>query len=82
MGIAIDAGGNVFIAGASRIRKITAAGVISTVAGSDARGFSGDGAQATSTELINPNAVTVDAAGNLFISDSGNHRIRKVTFAP
>jgi sugar lactone lactonase YvrE len=84
MGIAVDAAGDLFIAdyGNNRIRKVTTAGVISTVAGSDTRGFSGDGGPATSAQLADPWSVATDTAGNLFIADTSNHRIRKVAGGP
>jgi trimeric autotransporter adhesin len=80
-GIAIDSAGNLFIVdtGNNRVRKVTPAGVISTVAGSGASGFSGDGGLATSATLSSPADVTVDVAGSLFISDTGNNRVRKVS---
>jgi trimeric autotransporter adhesin len=81
VGIAIDAQGNLFIADYSnqRIRKTTAAGVISTVAGNGTAGFSGDGGQATSAQLNQPWGVAVDSSGNLFVADLMNNRVRKVT---
>jgi uncharacterized protein (TIGR03437 family) len=80
-GIAADGAGNLFIAdtGDNRIRKVTPAGTISTVAGNGTSGFGGDGGPATSAELNNPISVAVDVAGNLFIADFENNRIRKVT---
>ena len=87
-GIAVDASGNLFIADTlnNRIRKVSASGIITTVAGNPPRcnlsscgGFSGDGGQATSAELNYPQDVAVDASGNLFIADSKNGRIRKVS---
>jgi sugar lactone lactonase YvrE len=80
-GIALDAAGNLFIADSenNRIRKVTPDGVISTVAGNGTSGFSGDGGAATSASLSNPQGVTFDSAGNLFIADSDNNRIRKMT---
>jgi hypothetical protein len=80
-GVAVDTSGNVFIADTNnaRIRKVTPDGVISTVAGMWPLGFSGDGGPATLAQLNQPQAVAVDANGNLFIADWGNHRIRKVT---
>jgi len=79
--VAVDASGNLFIADAAnnRIRKVTPDGVISTVAGNGTQGFGGDGGPATSAQLSNPESVAVDVAGNLFIADTGNNRIRMVT---
>ena len=86
-GLALDRSGNLFFAetgdftGANRgyrVRKVSAAGIISTVAGSDARGFSGDGGPATQARLDTPFGVAVDTAGNLFIADHDNYRVRKV----
>ena len=61
------------------IRRVdVSTGIITTVAGNGVRGYLGDGVVATTTQLNAPNGVAVDAAGNLFIADSGNHRIRRV----
>src|SRR5205814_404809 len=80
-GVAVDAAANLFIADSNnnRVRKITAGGVISTVAGNGTSGFSGDGGPATSAQLSGPYSVAVDAIGNLFISEPGNQRVRRVT---
>jgi len=80
-GVAVDTSGNLFIADENnfRIRKVTSDGLISTVAGNGVPGFGGDGGPATSAELKYPSGVVVDGAGNLFIVDSENDRIRKVT---
>jgi sugar lactone lactonase YvrE len=80
-GVAVDAAGNLYIADSNneRIRKVSAAtGVISTVAGNGAIGFSGDGGPATAATFYDPSGVTVDSSGNLYIADIGNNRIRKV----
>ena len=79
-GVAVDGAGNLYIADASnhRIRKVDSTGTITTIAGSGERGFSGDGDPATEAQLNYPWGVAVDGAGNLYIGDSGNHRIRKV----
>ena len=80
--VALDGSGNLYIAdyGNSRIRKITSSsGFITTVAGSAAAGFTGDGGLATSAELYGPWGVYVDSSGNLFIADTLNNRIREVT---
>jgi NHL repeat len=80
VGVDIDASGNLYVTewGNDRVRKVTPAGIISTVAGSGTEGFSGDGGPATAAQLSSPADVAVDGAGNLFIADFGNNRIRKV----
>ncbi len=81
-GLAFDSVGNLYIAdtGNDRVRKIDTSGIITTVAGSSGvGGFGGDGGPATSALLNYPVGVAVDAAGNLFIADSLNSRIRKVS---
>ena len=79
--VAVDASGNLYIAdtGANRIRKVSPSGIITTVAGNGSGGYSGDGGPATSATLNNPYGLAVDAFGNLYISDSNNARIRKVS---
>jgi sugar lactone lactonase YvrE len=80
--VALDAQGNLFIAdyGNNRVRRIAAAtGTITTVAGTGVAGSTGDNGPATAARLSGPKSVVVDQAGNLYISDTGNHRIRKVS---
>ena len=80
-GLAVDAAGNIYIAdsGNHRIRVIEAAtGLISTAVGTGMASFGGDGGMATAATLNNPQAVAFDTAGNLFIADSGNFRVRMV----
>ena len=77
-GVAVDGVGNLFIVDSpSRVRKVSPDGIITTVAGNGTNGFSGDGGPAAGALLLNPVGVAVDAAGNLFIADSG--RVRKVS---
>jgi sugar lactone lactonase YvrE len=79
-GLVVDSAGNIFVAdyGNSRIRRITPAGIITTVAGNGTRGYSGDGGPATSASLLYPTGVRLDAAGTLWIADSGNSNIRRI----
>jgi sugar lactone lactonase YvrE len=88
--VAVDAAGNLFIGEigklgdakavpSSRVRKVGVDGIITTVAGNGLPGFSGDGGKATEAQLNSPWQVTVDAAGDLFIADGNNARVRKVT---
>ena len=80
-GLARDAAGNLYIADQNnnRVREVDASsGLIRTVAGNGSAAFSGDGGPATSAGLDGPAGVAVDSAGNLFISDTGNNRVREV----
>ena len=80
-GVAVDSTGNIYIADFDNdlVRKVNSAGIITTLVGTGVTGFSGDGGQATRSQLNSPADVVLDAAGNLYIADSGNNRIRKVT---
>ncbi len=80
-GVAVDGAGNVFIAdlGNNRVREVHAgSGIITTVAGNGQAGFSGDGGPATEAELNLPYGLAVDGAGNLYIGDWDNNRVREV----
>ena len=79
-GVAVDGEGNVYIADAEnhRIRKVDADGIMTTVAGTGEEGFGGDGGPATEAKLDWPSGVAVDAAGNIYIADQENERIRMV----
>jgi uncharacterized protein (TIGR03437 family) len=80
-GITVDPVGNLYIADADnhRVRQVGVDGVIHTVAGTGVSGFAGDGGAANAAQLSEPSGVALDAAGNLYIADTGNNRIRKVT---
>jgi uncharacterized protein (TIGR03437 family) len=79
-GVVVDSAGNLYIAdtGNNCIRKVSN-GVISTVAGNGTPGFNGDNGPATSAQLAVPQGVAVNGAGNVYIADSGNNRIRVLT---
>jgi hypothetical protein len=91
-GLSVSAGGDLFIAetgGAydgpgggvpgNRVRKVTPDGIITTIAGTGKSGSSGDCGRATDAQLNLPHGLAVDSAGNLFVADEGNYRVRKVS---
>jgi len=80
VGVAVDSAGNFYIADLNncRVRKVSS-GVITTVAGNGTLGFNGDNGPATSAQLGGPEGVAVDSAGDLYIADTSNNRIRKVS---
>lgn len=83
-GVALDAAGNVYIAdtASNKVRVVNSAtGTISTFAGTGTAGSSGDGGAASAAELNAPNGIALDSAGDLFIADTANNRIREVSAA-
>jgi trimeric autotransporter adhesin len=82
-GVAVDSAGNLYIADTDddRVRKVAPGGTITTVAGTGTAGYNGDNQQATAAQLNNPFGVAVDGAGNLYIADSDNSRVRRVQLA-
>ncbi len=80
---AVDSNGNLFIVdqGASRVRRVDGKGIVTTYAGIGVQSYSGDGGPATQAAMNNPTWVTVDAAGNLYVTDQFNFRIRMVNAA-
>ncbi|HEY3760919.1 MAG TPA: immunoglobulin domain-containing protein [Verrucomicrobiae bacterium] len=80
-GVAFDALGNLYVVDRdnNRIRMVNTNGIITTIAGKGVPSYSGDGGAATNADLNNPYGVVIDAAGNLFIADRNNNRIRKVS---
>ena len=82
-GLAVDLFHNVYVAdtGNSEVRKVTASGIVTALAGTGVAGGSGNGGPATGAQLANPTGVAVDAAGNVYIADTGNSVVRTVTAA-
>jgi poly(3-hydroxybutyrate) depolymerase/sugar lactone lactonase YvrE len=80
-GVAVDSLGSLFIADSEnhRVRRVGPDGIIQTVAGTGVAGSAGDGGAAAQAQLNTPWGLALDSQGNLFISDSGNHRVRKLT---
>src|SRR5262249_18009961 len=80
-GVAVDGAGNLFVAdtGNHRVRRVSTSGVIATIAGNGNQGFSGDNGPATDAALNQPGKLAFDDAGNLYIWDFGNRRLRKVS---
>ena len=80
MGVARAANGDIFVADLedNRVRRIDASGTVTTVAGTGFAGFLGDGGPATEANLAEPSDVAVDPAGNLFVADTFNNRIRRI----
>lgn len=80
LGVTTDARGDVLVSDANnnRVRKITPAGIITTIAGTGSCAFGGDGGAASKAQLCRPVGLTVDKQGNLFIADAGNARVREI----
>jgi uncharacterized protein (TIGR03437 family) len=80
-GMTVDSKGNLYVADSAnnRVRKIGPDGVVTTIAGNALPGFAGDTELATGSELNRPTGVATDAAGNIYIADSGNNRIRVIS---
>ena len=83
-GIAVDAGGNIFIADAlaARIRRVDANGIITTYAGTGVAGAQGDGGPALQAQLNFPFGMTIDAAGNLLFADRNSFKVRRISPPP
>ena len=79
-GLLVDGSGNLYVAdaGSGQIRRIDTGGVITTIAGTGERGYSGDGGPATEAQLVGPSGLLVDGSGNLYVTDLFNNRIRRI----
>ncbi len=79
-GLAVDGSGNLYVTdwGNHRIRRIDTEGVITTIAGTGVREFSGDGGPATEAQFAAPGGLALDGSGNLYVADWGNNRIRRI----
>ena len=79
--VVVDAAGNIYYCDQnnSKVKKINTSGIVTTIAGTSAYGFSGDGGPATSASLSKPTGLVFDGSGNLFFADQFNHRIRKIS---
>ncbi len=79
--VAFDGLGNYYIADSAnaRIRKVDKAGIITTIAGNGTNGYNNDDVVATLSEINNPQGIAADARGNVYVADTNNHRIRKIT---
>jgi uncharacterized protein (TIGR03437 family) len=83
--VEVDQAGNLYISDwlGNRIRKVAVSnGVIGTIAGTGVAGFSGDGGAATNAAISGPTGLALDALGNVYFADTGNHRIRKINAPP
>ncbi len=76
--VALDSDGRLYVVDGNQVRRINAGGTITAIAGTGRAGFSGDGGPATSADLHGPQSIAIDSAGDIFIADSQNNRVRRV----
>ncbi len=77
--LTLDSGGNAFFAAENCVYRLSPDGIVTLVAGTARPGYSGDGGPAVAAQLFNPNGLATDSLGNLFIADTGNARVRRVS---
>lgn len=77
-GMAVTPDGTLYFVDGNRVRTLSPAGIVKTVAGTGDAGYSGDSGPATAAELNTPQGIALDPAGSLFIADTGSHRVRRV----
>lgn len=78
-GVATDRAGNLYINDQTRIRMVSTSGIITTIAGNGIMGYSGDGGPALAAQFTSPHGITVDDTGNVYLADTNNERIRKIS---
>ena len=78
-GVAADSSGNVYFTSSNCVFKLDQSGMLTRVAGNGRAGFSGDGGPAMTAQLSGPGGIAIDHAGNIFIADSGNERVRRIS---
>jgi class 3 adenylate cyclase len=76
--LALDSSGRLYVVDGNRVRRINADGTVTTIAGTGRAGFSGDGGPATSADLNGPQSIAIDSAGDVYVADSQNNRVRRV----
>ena len=76
--VAVDASGNLYVSSGELVVKVNAAGTVTPFAGNGGSGYSGDNVPAISASLFNPRGLCVDSAGNVYLADTQNNRIRKI----
>ena len=79
--IAVDAGGTLYYVDANRIWKVDTTGIVTVLAGTGEAGDGGDGGPAIKAQLNSPSGLAVDAARNIYVADTGNHRVRRINVA-
>src|SRR6185312_6498559 len=77
-GLVFDSAGNLYIADAARVRRVSTSGIITTIAGTGTPGFSGDNGPAIDAQIRTGKGLAADSSGNIYFCDTTNQRIRKI----